>query len=294
MHKMFRGLMISAMLVASTVFGAGFGSASNDPDILMNNPFTGKQDRFIIVTGSDKSGYYKAGNKLVANLKGAYNATSDGSGHNLKLLAEGSANVALVQGDVYNYWMNENPQFANKFTVIVTDRTEHVQLIMREGMTEDDLQKKDAKVFVAMKDSGSAGSWRNMRLLEPNYIAEPVYGELDQLAINGLVNKEYDGIIRTSHIDPANEFTQKVNATKGIYMADIDDMDLNDKVKLNGEDRQVYNFTTEVYNKNNVFNKSVKLIETRCFIVINNELTSRKQRAEIADVYRDFKVTLFQ
>lgn len=294
MHKMIRKLTIGCLILVSTVFGAGFGSASNDPDILLNNPFTGKQNRFIVVTGSEKSGYYKAGDKLASNLKGAYNATSDGSGHNLKLLAEGSANVAFVQGDVYNHWINENSQFASKFTIIVTDRTEHVQLIMRDGMTEDDLQKKGAKVFVGMKDSGSAGSWRNMQLLEPNYIAEPVFGELDQLAINGLLNKEYVGIIRTSHIDPSNEFTQKVNATKGIYMADIDDMDLNDKVKLNGEDRQVYNFTTEVYNKNNVFNKSAKLIETRCYIVINNELTSRKQRAEIADIYRDFKVTLFQ
>lgn len=286
-------LIIGCIIATSTMFGAGFGSASNDPDVMLNNPFTNKQNRFIIVTGSEKSGYYKAGTKMVDNLKGAYNATSDGSGHNLKLLAEGSANVAIVQGDVYNYWINENSQFANKFTVIITDRTEHVQLIMRNGMTEEDLQKKGAKVFVGMKDSGNAGSWRNMQLLEPNYIAEPVFGELDQLAINGLINKEYDGIIRTSHIDPANEFTQKVNATKGIYMADIDDMDLNDKIKLNGEERQVYEFKTETYKKAFI-DSSVKLIETRAYIVINNELTSRKQRAEIADMYRDFKQGLFQ
>jgi hypothetical protein len=165
---------------------------------------------------------------------------------------------------------------------------------MRDGMTEDDLQKKGAKVFVGLQKSGGAGSWRNMQLLEPNYIAEPVYGDLDQLAINDLANKKYDAIIRTSHIDPSNEFTMKVNATKGIYMADIDDSDLNDNIKLNGEDKPVYKFTTEVYNKSGVFNKSAKLIETRCYIVINNDLTSRKQRAEIADVYRDFKVTLFQ
>ena len=287
-------IMLAALIAVSTMLGAGFGKASVDNDVLMDNPFTGKQNRFMIATGTEVSAYYKAGNKLSGNLKGAYNATTDGSGQNLELLAEGSVNVAFVQGDVYNHWINSHPQYADKFTVIVTDRTEHVQLIMREGMTEDDLQKKGSKVFVGLQKSGGAGSWRNMQLLEPNYIAEPVYGELDQLAINGLINKEYDAIIRTSHIDPANEFTQKVNATKGIYMADIDDMDLNDKVKLNGEDRQVYNFTTETYNKNTFLNKSAKLIETRCYIVINNELTSRKQRAEIADIYRDFKVTLFQ
>lgn len=289
-------LLASAIMavLSMSAFSAGFGSSSTEQDVTLNNPFTGKQNRFIIVTGSEKSSYYKAGDKLAGVLKGAYNATSDGSGHNLELLAEGSANVAFVQGDVYNHWINSNPQYASKFTVIVTERTEHVQLIMRDGMTEDDLQKKGAKIFVGMPKSGGAGSWRNMQLLEPNYVAEPKYGELDQVAINGLVNKEYDGIIRTSHIDSSNEFTQKVNATKGIYMADVDDKDLDDKVMLNGEERQVYNFVSEVYNKTGFLNKSAKLIETRCYIVINNELTSRKQKAEIADVYRDFKVTLFQ
>lgn len=286
-------LLITLALTASTIFAAGFGQASVEQDVQLDNPFTGKQSRFIVGTATETSSYFKAGSKLSSNLKGSYAATTDGSGQNLELLADGSINIAFVQGDVYNHWINSNPQFADKFTVIVTDRTEHVQLIMREGMSEDDLQKKGAKVFVGLQKSGGAGSWRNMQLLEPNYIAEPVYGELDQLAINDLVNKKYDAIIRTSNIDPSNEFTMKVAATKGIKFTDVDDADLNDKIKLNGEEKPVYNFTTETWRKGFI-NSTVKVIETRCYIVINNDLTSRKQRAEIADVYRDFKVTLFQ
>ena len=286
-------LLIILALTASTIFAAGFGKASVEQDVQLDNPFTGKQSRFIVGTATETSSYFKAGSKLSSNLKGSYAATTDGSGQNLELLADGSINIAFVQGDVYNHWINSNPQFADKFTVIVTDRTEHVQLIMREGMSEDDLQKKGAKVFVGLQKSGGAGSWRNMQLLEPNYIAEPVYGELDQLAINDLVNKKYDAIIRTSNIDPSNEFTMKVAATKGIKFTDVDDADLNDKIKLNGEEKPVYNFTTETWRKGFI-NSTVKVIETRCYIVINNDLTSRKQRAEIADVYRDFKVTLFQ
>ena len=183
-----RKLVLSCLIAASTMFGAGFGTASVDKDIILQNPFTGKEQRYIIATGTEVSAYYKAGSKLAANLKGSYNATTDGSGQNLELLADGSVNVAFVQGDVYNHWINSHPAYADKFTVIVTDRTEHVQLIMRDGMTEDDLQKKGSKVFVGMPKSGGAGSWRNMQLLEPNYIAEPAYGELDQLAINDLVN----------------------------------------------------------------------------------------------------------
>ena len=286
-------LLITLALTASTIFAAGFGQASVEQDVQLDNPFTGKKSRFIVGTATETSSYFKAGSKLSSNLKGSYAATTDGSGQNLELLADGSINIAFVQGDVYNHWINSNPQFADKFTVIVTDRTEHVQLIMREGMSEDDLQKKGAKVFVGLQKSGGAGSWRNMQLLEPNYIAEPVYGELDQLAINDLVNKKYDAIIRTSNIDPSNEFTMKVAATKGIKFTDVDDADLNDKIKLNGEEKPVYNFTTETWRKGFI-NSTVKVIETRCYIVINNDLTSRKQRAEIADVYRDFKVTLFQ
>ena len=286
-------LLITLALTASTIFAAGFGQASVEQDVQLDNPFTGKKSRFIVGTATETSSYFKAGSKLSSNLKGSYAATTDGSGQNLELLADGSINIAFVQGDVYNHWINSNPQFADKFTVIVTDRTEHIQLIMREGMSEDDLQKKGAKVFVGLQKSGGAGSWRNMQLLEPNYIAEPVYGELDQLAINDLVNKKYDAIIRTSNIDPSNEFTMKVAATKGIKFTDVDDADLNDKIKLNGEEKPVYNFTTETWRKGFI-NSTVKVIETRCYIVINNDLTSRKQRAEIADVYRDFKVTLFQ
>ena len=287
-------LITATLITMSTLFAGGFGTATTDTDIQLDNPFTGKQSRFIIASGTEVSAYYKAANKLSGNLKGSYNATTDGSGQNLDLLAEGKVNVAFVQGDVFNYWMNSHPAYADKFTVIVTDRTEHVQLITRIGLTEDDLQKKGAKVFVGLQKSGGAGSWRNMQLLEPNYIAEPVYGELDQLAINDLVDKKYDAIIRTSHMDPSNEFTMKVNATKGIEMVDINDSDLNDKIKLNGEDKPVYDFVTETYNKDKFFDKSVKTIQTKCYIVINNDLTSRKQRSEIADIYRDFKVTLFQ
>ena len=286
-------LILAAILAASTMFGAGFGTSSEDKDVILNNPFTGKQQRFIIGTATETSSYYKAGTKLANYLKGAYAANTDGSQNNINLLIEGSINVAFVQGDVFSLWMNSHQAQASKFTVIATERTEHVQLIMRKGMTEDDLQKKGAKVFLGLAQSGGAGSYKNMQLLEPNYIAEPVFGELDQLAIVGLINRDYDGIIRTSHIEPGNEFTLKVLANKGLYFADIDDKELNDNVTINGETKPIYNFTTQDVSKG-FFNKSAKVLETRCYIVINNELTSRKQRAEIADALAIYKESLFQ
>lgn len=285
-------ILLLVAAITSIAFAAGFGSATQDADIKLKNPFNGKEEKYIIGTATETSSYYKAGTKLANYIKG-YAATTDGSQQNLDLLANGDINVAFVQGDVFNLWLNSHPAYASKFTVLVTERTEHVQLIMRNGMTEDDLQKKGVKVFVGLTKSGGAGSYKNMQLLEPNYIAEPIFGELDQLAINDLVNRKYDGIIRTSHIEAGNEFSIKVLNTKGIYFADIDDMDLNDPITINGETKPIYNFTAQNIEKG-MFAKSAKVIETRCYIVINNDLTSRKQRAEIADAIATYKESLFQ
>ena len=70
-------------------------------------------------------------------------------------------------------------------------------------------------------------------------------------------------------------------------------MDLNDPITINGETKPIYNFTTLDVSKG-FFSKSAKVLETRCYIVINNELTSRKQRSEIAEAVATYKESLFQ
>ena len=47
---MFKKLLVGCLLAASTMFGAGFGSASVEQDIILENPFTGKPQRFMIGT----------------------------------------------------------------------------------------------------------------------------------------------------------------------------------------------------------------------------------------------------
>lgn len=286
-------LLLALTLTISTMLSAGFGTSSLEQDTILTNPFNGKDQRFIIGTASETGSYHKAGTKLQNGLKGAFAATTDGSMQNLELLKDGAINVAFVQGDVYNLWLNSNPSYANKFTVLVTERTEHVQLIMRKGMTEDDLQKKGSKVFVGLQKSGGAGSYRNMQLLEPNYVAEPIFGDLDSIAITDLLNKKFDGIIRTFHLAPGDDISIKVLNNKDLYFADLDDMDLNDPITLNGETKPIYNFVKKDVEKG-MFASSAKMLETKVYIVINNELTSRKQRAEIADLLATYKATLFQ
>ena len=286
-------IVLLLIAVTSLVFGAGFGTSSQESDVTLKNPFNGKDQRFIIGTASESGTYHKAGTKMERLLKGSYAASTDGSKQNLELLAEGSINVAFVQGDVYNLWLSSNPSYTSKFTVLTTERKEHVQLIMREGSTEDDLQKKRSKVIVGLSKSGGAGSYANMQLLENNYVAEPVFEDVDQLALNALLNKKVDGIIRTSNLQPGDPIVNKVLATKGVYFADVDDMDLNDSITLNGETKPIYNFVKKDLEKG-MFPKSVKTLETSVYVVINNDLTSRKQRTEIADVLATYKESLFQ
>ena len=285
-------LLIGTLVAASVAFSAGFGSASTDMDKTVDNPFTGKPSNFLIATASESGSYYKAGVKMAKQLQNAYPATTDGSGQNLDLLSQGLANVAFVQGDIFNEWKAKNPGLAEKFTVIITERTEHVHLITKKGTTEDDLQKKGSKVLVGLSKSGGAGSYRNMQLLEPNYIAEPMFGEIDAIAINDLKQGKITGIIRTAHVEPGDVLISKVLADESLTIEDLDDSDLNDKITLNGETRAIYDFVKKDVQKG-MFAKSAKMLETRVYIVINNELTSRKQRAEIADSVSMYKATLF-
>ena len=285
-------LLIGTLVAASVAFSAGFGSASTDMDKTVDNPFTGKPSNFLIATASESGSYYKAGVKMAKQLQNAYPATTDGSGQNLDLLSQGLANVAFVQGDIFNEWKAKNPGLTEKFTVIITERTEHVHLITKKGTTEDDLQKKGSKVLVGLSKSGGAGSYRNMQLLEPNYVAEPMFGEIDAIAINDLKQGKITGIIRTAHVEPGDVLISKVLADESLTIEDLDDSDLNDNITLNGETRPIYNFVNQNVQKG-MFAKSAKMLETRVYIVINNELTSRKQRAEIADIVSMYKTTLF-
>ena len=65
-------LLLALTLTISTILGAGFGTSSEDKDVILNNPFNGKQQRFMIGTATETGSYHKAGAKLQNGLKGAF------------------------------------------------------------------------------------------------------------------------------------------------------------------------------------------------------------------------------
>jgi len=274
-------------------FGMGFGTASKEKKVLLDAP-DGKKYEFVIGTASENGSYYKAGLRLEKTLNNTRAFTTDGSWQNMELLNEGLINVAFVQGDVYNLWLSNHKSASEKLAVIKTNRTEYVQLIMRKDGDEDDLQSKDAKVFIGLPNSGGAGSWRNMTLLEPNYgEASAITGPLDIIALNDLADKKFDAIIRTCHISLDDEILKKVNSNKFIKFKDLDDKDLNDNIEINGKDEPVYNFS-KVKIKDSFLGNSVRMLETHVYVVINTDLTTRKQRGQIIDKILLYGTGLFE
>jgi len=274
--------------------GSGFGSASTQIETKMLKAPDGQQYEFIIATAAASGSYHKAGLKLAKSLNSATAATTDGSYQNMELLEKGAVSVAFVQADVYNYYISKHPNSATLFSIVETERTEHVQLIMRKGGDENDLQQKGAKVFIGLENSGGAGSWRNIVALEDNYAAASVVtGPIDSITFSDLEVGKIDAIVRTSHMTTGDDSVSSVVNNKKIDFVNFDDGDLNDEFEINGVSKPIYEFT-EVEVEKGLFNdKEVVVLETKVFAVISNKTTTRAQRAKIADKLKLYGNGLF-
>jgi len=301
-------LLLSLLVSTAVTFAGGFGSNSNDKPQYLPNPDGGK-NQYIICTAEDIGSYYKAGKRLVqllgqdrvngsTNGRGGnwlgYPATTEGSGQNYDLMSDGVCNVAIMQGDHIAYLRGKDKSFFDNKAVIFLDRTENVQLIMRKGMDEDDLQEKGRKVLVGSAASGGAMSWKNMVALESGYgKATVVYGDIDISALSDLAAGRIDGIIRTSHLDPSHDQLAKdVHDVKGIYFADLDDSNLNNSVNFGDGDVEIYKFVDTVVAKG-WFNTEAETLETHVAIVIDKKNMSKKQKNKILRVITQNKNNLF-
>ena len=293
-------LVFLSVFAASALY-AGFGTADKQPTQYLQGS-DGEKYQYVICTASDTGSYYQAGKKLVRLLGQDYNTskmiaraeTTDGSRQNYELMAEGVCNVIFMQGDHGAFVSGKDKSFFDGKAVFETDRTENVQLIMRKGMDEDDLQKKGAKVLVGLANSGGAASWTNMVSLEDGYgKATVVNGDIDVSALSDLKSGKVDAIIRTSHLSPSTDDLAKMIAKdKKIYFADLNDKDLNDKVDLGNGEQAIYKFVdTEV--TTGFFATEAETLETKVLIVVDKEKMSKKQKNKILRVLTQNHNNLF-
>ncbi len=294
------GLAATAVIATST-FAGGFGSNSKQQAQVLPAP-NGKSYQYVICTASETGSYYKAGKKM-RNLLGqdhttneylAYPATTDGTRQNYNLMSDGVCNVAILQGDFTAFLRGKDKSFFDNKSVISLERTENVQLIMRKGADEDDLQSKGAKILVGLANSGGAASWDLITTLETNYKkAAVINNDIDISALSDLESGRIDAIIRTSHLNPSNDqLAQDIAKNKNIEFVDFDDSNLNNTVNFGDGDKAIYNFVDTVVAKG-FFNTEAETLETKVVIIVDKSSMSKKQKNKILRVITQNASNLF-
>lgn len=292
-------LLLSSALVASLCVSASavsFGSSANDVDKTIN--VDGKEYRFLIGTASKTGKYYTAGNRLCTGIQSCIAADTDGSKQNMELLSQGLINGAIVQADVYNTFLENNPQYKDTLLAATLDVTEQIQIVMLKGKSEDDLQNKNATIYVGPLKSGGAGSWTAMTKLEKDYakaaVMSDVYDATSEIAINKLKSGEFTALIRTSRANPDDKFVKRVNEDKDIQFVAVNDRNLNDNIIINGKEQQMYEFKDMNVSNGFFGGKSVEVPEVKVLFVFNKNLYSTKQLNEMLDAINVKKSGLFK
>ena len=275
---------------------AGFGTASKDKPILKKGS-DGKEYKYVICTASETGSYYRAGKKLANLLNNtteiARAETTDGTIQNIQLITDGVCNVAFVQGDYLSYISGKDKSFFDNRAIIETDRKEHVQLIMRDGGTEDDLQVKGAVVYTGLIKSGGNASWLAIRELEDNYKkAKVVNGYIDISTLSDLKKGKINAIITTGHYEYTSKFSAMVRNFKGVNFVDFDDSDINDKIDFGDGKKPVYTFE-KIKTSDGVFGSYVKVPTTKVSIIIDRDSMCRKQANYILNILSTQSANLF-
>lgn len=130
-------------------------------------------------TGVPSGNYHRFGTILKTHLPD-FDVTlvpSNGSEENLDRFIEARCDAILVQSDVLNAYLRENPGAAEKLIGLQsTLYTEFVQLLVnrRSGITGiRELDPKKHVVYVGPKGSGTHGAWRGF------VVQDPAYGEFN-------------------------------------------------------------------------------------------------------------------
>lgn len=292
-----RKVLLTAVLTAAIGANAvSFGTASKDVQKTIN--VDGKDFRYVIGTASKDGKYFTAGNRICNGVAQCVAADTDGSKQNMELLADGQINGALVQADAFNTFIENNPQYKDSLLAASLDATEQIQIVMLKGKTEDDLQSKNATIYVGPLKSGGAASWAAMSKLEPGYAKASVltdtFGSTSSIALNKLKSGEYTAIIRTSMASADDKFVKQINEDKELKFVNVNDKDLDDSILVNGKNAPLYKFVKMTTEKGFISSSSVEVPETQVLFVFNKNLYSTAQLNEMLDNINLKKSGLFK
>jgi len=292
-NRMIGSLLALTLMTTLTITAGGFGKDENKkPQLLKGSD--NKEYQYVICTAQKDGSYYEAGKRLKSLLGKDFKTnrplasaeTTDGSRQNYELMSEKVCNVMFIQEDYLAFLEGKDKSFFDDKSVVTLDRTENVQLIMRNGSSQEDLKSKDAKVLVGLINSGGSASWELIRTLEEEYRnAKIVNGDVDISALTDLERGKIDAIVRTSHLNPKfDTFAQSIYRIKNIGFVDFDDSNLNDKVNFGDGEKYIYKIVDSVLSKGFISDKKVKTLETHVVIVIDREQMNKEQKNKILKV----------
>ncbi len=143
---------------------------------------------------------------------------SSGSGENLDLLADGKADIAFSQADVYAARLASDPTRYAELLVIGKLSDECVYIAHRKEGPVQDLKElgapvgdRPARIAAGAVEGGMNGTWRYLTILDPSLTAAEVVNEGDTLALNQLAVGSFDAVGWVT--DPANFDHNMLRAT---------------------------------------------------------------------------------
>ncbi len=254
-------------------------------------------DTIVITTGKEGGGYHGIGKRLAEVLgegdQPVEVLTSVGSLQNLNRLAAADhpAGVGLTQADALKYFINANPDFADRLMILGDMGNECVFIITGADSDIDDdgdLQKKSGNLIsVQSPDSGVAVTWEYMTQLEPKFLnTAPSFTDTMEALLQIKAGSAREGLKAAMLVQkptarsPAMEVV--LENPKDFRFIPVTDWDLNDKLP---DGSAVYSFEeVTVEEKRWGFDKSVDTICTRALLVAARDKLDADQRSRLARV----------
>ena len=139
---------------------------------------------------------------------------STGSGQNLDLLADGKADIAFSQADVYASRLGSDPARYGRLLVIGKLADECVYIAHRRAGPVTDLAglgspvgSRPARIAAGAEGGGMSGTWSHLTTLDPSLAAAQVVYEGDTLALNQLAVGAFDAV---GWVTDPNNFDHKM------------------------------------------------------------------------------------
>ena len=131
--------------------------------------------QLIVGTGIPSGNYHKFGTILRSKLPDFDTTlqTSNGSVENLENLISNQVDAILVQSDVLNAYLRQNPSAGEQMLGLQsTLYSEFVQLLVNEDSGIEGISELDPKVhtvYVGPRGSGTHGAWHGFMIQDPRY-----------------------------------------------------------------------------------------------------------------------------